>query len=320
MNHIFRGNGKLLLTGEYFVLDGVAGLAVPTQLGQTLSLTENDGDYLQWNAYAATGTKWFDGHFLREDWDAQLTQKKARPQVQGAVPNKRQSEDVGARICQLLSAAEELRPGCTHQLSGKIITTRLEFDRHWGLGSSSTLVACLAQLLAVSPYALLDRTFGGSGYDLACAVNNTPILYERTGPKVTPINWRPDWVNNTVFVYRNQKQNSREGIRAYRKASVSEQHRKDIHDLSIALSSPTVDLRTAAQILQQHERIVAEVIGQAPIQEALFPEFPGQLKSLGAWGGDFFWAISEIGQEKMGEYFNERGFTTVVSYEEMVLV
>lgn len=311
MTHTFRGNGKLLLTGEYFVLDGVAGLAVPTRLGQTLTVTENDGDYLQWNAYAADGTPWYAGHFLRKDGFFSPTRGEARPRVQ--------SEEVGARICQLLSAAEALRPDCTDKLSGSTVTTRLEFDRAWGLGSSSTLVACLARLLDVDPYALLERTFGGSGYDLACAVNDTPILYERNGPKVTPLDWHPAWANDTVFVYRNQKQNSREGIRTYRNAKVTERERQEVHDLSLAFSSPTLDLRSAAQILHQHESLVAEVIGQDPIQKTRFPDFPGQLKSLGAWGGDFFWALSEEGPKKMRKYFNDRGYPTVMGYEELVL-
>ena len=32
----FYGNGKLLLTGEYFVLDGALSLALPTKFGQNL--------------------------------------------------------------------------------------------------------------------------------------------------------------------------------------------------------------------------------------------------------------------------------------------
>lgn len=304
MTQSLRGNGKLLLTAEYFVLDGVPGLAVPTRLGQTLSVSERGGNDLGWEAYAADGTCWFSGQFEQKDW--------ARPQVQ--------SEDVKARICQLLSAAERLRPGCTDRLFGHNITTRLEFDQHWGLGSSSTLVACLARLLEVDPYALLECTFGGSGYDLACAVNDTPILYERNGPVVTPLEWAPGWTKDTVFVYRNQKQNSREGIRKYREQTVSNTAKKEITDLSIALSSPSLHLRTAAQILHRHEQIVSETIGALTVQDGLFPDFPGQLKSLGAWGGDFIWALSEEGPEKMRKYFNERGFQTVIDYDDMVLL
>ena len=34
-------NGKLLLTSEYVVLDGVACIALPTKFGQSLSVKEN---------------------------------------------------------------------------------------------------------------------------------------------------------------------------------------------------------------------------------------------------------------------------------------
>ena len=36
----FYGHGKLMITGEYFVLDGASALAVPTKLGQHLRVTE----------------------------------------------------------------------------------------------------------------------------------------------------------------------------------------------------------------------------------------------------------------------------------------
>ena len=35
-NQTFYSNGKLLLTGEYVVLDGAKALAVPTRFGQNL--------------------------------------------------------------------------------------------------------------------------------------------------------------------------------------------------------------------------------------------------------------------------------------------
>lgn len=304
MNQTFRANGKLLLTGEYFVLDGVGGLAVPTKKGQSLTITDGSGSSLLWTALLEDGSEWFAVRISKSDW--------ARPQVP--------VEGFKARICQLLAVAESLRTGCTDVLAGRQITTRLEFDRHWGLGSSSTLVSCLARLLEVDPYALLAGSFGGSGYDLACAVSDTPILYTRTGPIIVPVSWMGgEWTDNAVFVYRNQKQNSREGIRRYREQTVSEATKKEIAGLTFALSSPALDLRAAAQILKEHEEIVSKTIGLPTVQEELFPDFPGQLKSLGAWGGDFVMALSEEGPEKMRTYFNERGYQTVIPYNEMVL-
>jgi ATP-dependent Clp endopeptidase proteolytic subunit ClpP len=38
MTQTYHANGKLLLTGEYFILDGAVGLALPTKFGQSLSV------------------------------------------------------------------------------------------------------------------------------------------------------------------------------------------------------------------------------------------------------------------------------------------
>jgi hypothetical protein len=47
-----------------------------------------------------------------------------------------------------------------------------------------------------------------------------------------------------------------------------------------------------------------------------FSDFKGEIKSLGAWGGDFVMVISESDPTA---YFSEKGFTTVISYDEMIL-
>jgi hypothetical protein len=48
----------------------------------------------------------------------------------------------------------------------------------------------------------------------------------------------------------------------------------------------------------------------------LFPDFKGIVKSLGAWGGDFVMVLSK---QNPKEYFIEKGYTTILSYDEMVL-
>lgn len=301
-------HGKLLLTGEYFVLDGVPALAVPTKPGQSFrigSLPGGPEHDLYWRAYSREGERWFSRAFDKEEW--------ARPQVQ--------SEDPADRIRQILQAAESLNPGCTANIRGLEVNTRLEFDRAWGLGSSSTLIAAVAKWLGVNPYALLEKTFGGSGYDLACAFAAGPILYERNGttPKVTALDWHPGWLQQSCFVYLNQKQNSREGIQAYRAREISDAARAEISRITTALLSDTLHLRAAAQLLLAHEKTVADTLGLQPVQQRLFPGFPGAIKSLGAWGGDFVWALSEEQPEKVWAYFNALGYEVVIAYEDMVL-
>jgi hypothetical protein len=52
------------------------------------------------------------------------------------------------------------------------------------------------------------------------------------------------------------------------------------------------------------------------VQEALFSDFKGVVKSLGAWGGDFVLVISK---ENPKEYFNSKGYEVLISYQDMIL-
>ena len=48
----FYSNGKLLLTGEYLVIDGAKAIAIPTKKGQSLSVKETEeGSQLIWKSW-----------------------------------------------------------------------------------------------------------------------------------------------------------------------------------------------------------------------------------------------------------------------------
>ena len=187
-------HGKLLLSGEYLVLDGAVALAIPTELGQrfTVAAHRSPNRYdLIWSVAGVDAT--------------QPTSRYAFHAREWQIPPST-GTSIRDRLLQLFHAAEQLQPACTHALIGKRVDCYLEFPTDWGLGSSSTLLSFLAKLLKVDPYALLAATFGGSGYDLACATARGPILYRRrqSGPPlVTPLTWRPDWLQQTYFVHRN---------------------------------------------------------------------------------------------------------------------
>ena len=306
-------HGKLLLTGEYFVLDGVPALAVPTKLGQKFMFGISTHASLIWRSYDVDGSCWFEHLFPRSKTvDFYLEQERLR----------RNDDPAANRIWQLLRAVVDLSGQTLESLTtSRVIESHLEFDRNWGLGSSSTLVAALAEKFEVNPYELLEKTFGGSGYDLACATADGPLIYKRNGtnPTVTPLDWSPDWLNQTYFIYRNQKQNSREGIKAYRSATIAEADRRRIGELTTALATESLHPRAVAQLLREHEAIVGRTLNMTPVQQEIFPDFPGQIKSLGAWGGDFIWVLSERDPADVRAYFNERGYETVIPYHEMIL-
>ena len=59
----FYSNGKLLLTGEYLVLDGAKSLAVPTKFGQDLVVEPIENNELIWASFDHLNQCWFEATF-----------------------------------------------------------------------------------------------------------------------------------------------------------------------------------------------------------------------------------------------------------------
>jgi mevalonate kinase len=303
LKKIFYSNGKLLITGEYTVLDGAKALALPTKAGQSLEVEATAGRLISWTSYDADSTVW-------------LTAKISIDAVKNNIQNGSSAE--ADTLVKILHHAHLANPEVLNTSSGFDVTTKLTFPRHWGLGTSSTLINNIAQWFNIDAYRLLANSFGGSGYDIACAQHNTPVIYSRDNgtPVVSPVTFNPAFADKLWFVYLNQKQNSRDAIAAYR------ERRSDIKAVIPRIDALTNDvlfagdLTSLASALEKHEDLMSGMLGIAPVQRRLFPDFKGIVKSLGAWGGDFVLAVAE---ENPIEYFNAKGYETVIAYHDMIL-
>lgn len=306
MKKTFRANGKLLLTGEYFVLDGALALALPTQLGQSLEIMDNEMlSDLQMTSFDKFEKPWFTGSYALPDL-SELTAS---------------SDKIGKRFLQILKAARELNPDFLNDFAGKVAMTHLEFPRNWGLGTSSTLIYTIAQWAEIDAFDLLKKTFGGSGYDIACAGADGPINYAKNGDSqhFTPAPFNPPFKENLYFVFLEKKQNSREGIARYR-AKVKEDSPLigEMHGLSYGIGRSQT-LETFNKYLIEHENLVAKTLELTRAKDLYFKDFWGEIKSLGAWGGDFILATSERSEAETRAYFLEKGFPTFLKYEELIL-
>ena len=224
------------------------------------------------------------------------------------------------KLCEILQAVKQLNSKAFEGNDLKF-TTRLDFDPNWGLGSSSTLIANLAQYAKVNPYELLKLTFGGSGYDIACATAEQPIYYQLVNgqPQSETIDFNPPFAEHLFFVYLGQKQSSSKEIKAFLEKANPVDLQKDIEAVSdISRSVPKCqNLDEFAMLMQCHERIIARCIGQEPVQKR-FPDFEGVLKSLGAWGGDFILAATEWDEGQVKTYFQNQGLEVVFGYKSLV--
>ena len=291
--------GKLLISGAYGVLDSAIGFALPTKLGQRFSFETDRSENIECKAVDDKGKTWFEAEF----------------DVQSLAPLKTCSEEVAKTLSKLLIAARSLNPNFDYPF---ILETTLEFDRQWGLGSSSTLIAALAQFASVNAYELLDSGFKGSGYDIACATAEGPIRFQRIGKEVsvTPVNWRPEFADELYLVYLNQKMNSREAIAHYRKAQSSDHFLNELSRLSIAISEETSDIHRFEKLLLEQESLLADRLEITPIADQLFADRSGGIfTSLGAWGGDF----ALFTRKKNIPYLKDKGYSTILKLEELCI-
>jgi len=296
----FYSHGKLLLTGEYVVLDGATALAIPTAKGQSLTVSSVDGDQLLWTSLEEQGECWFEAVFSSE-LEVEATNDVA----------------VAQSLQKMLKVACVLNPKFSSEIQGSLVTTKLEFPRDWGLGSSSTLLNNIAQWAEVDAFQLGNVSFGGSGYDIAAAQNDQPILYRRNEnkPIISPITLEWNFTAQLFFVHLNIKQDSKEGIDRYQ---ATLEDNGSIHTQISKISKAMVASKTLSaftQLLNEHEGLISERVDLPTVKSRLFNDYPGAIKSLGAWGGDFILATGGVREHN---YFRKKGFNTIIPFEEMM--
>ena len=299
----FESHAKLMISGEYVVLKGARSLAIPLQFGQKLTVSENEGwPSVMWKSMI-NNDLWFATTLLLPDF---------------RIANTNQP-DLSETLCKILVAAKALNPhflesGCEHQ-----VTSIMDFDPNWGIGSSSSLISNIAFWADCDPFKLNFQIFNGSGYDIACARSSNPIIYELKDdePQYRKANFYPSFHNQLYFVYLNQKQNSKESIRKLDLSNVNSKDINEISDLTLGMEIAT-DLDTFQSQIDLHESLIAGITRQKPVKSAFFSDFPGSVKSLGAWGGDFVLAASAESDAHIFKYFKNKNLNTIFRYDEIV--
>ena len=292
-------NGKLLITGEYLVLNGAEAFALPLSCGQSLNHKKTNDDLIKWNSYDLKNNVWF-STIIDKDKLKVIESSDSR---------------ISQRLSKILKSIRNHKPEFLNK-NGCEIETKLNFDKDWGLGSSSTLISNLSKLANVDPYIILNETFGGSGYDIACSNVNHPILYSvNNGERVIQkVEFNPPFKSNLYFIYLNKKQDSSKEILQYRNLKISN---SDI-DKVTSISKQMIISKNQKEfnlLIDSHEKVLSSILKRDPIKKELFSDFEGSIKNLGAWGGDFILSSSE---SNPCNYFISKGFGRVISYSDMV--
>lgn len=292
--------GKLMLTSEYFAIDGALVLAVPTKLGQEFFIEEKDDNksLIFWEAL-----------HQNKPWLKVVIDYKKWQILETNIPSSAEFIVKTLKNIQQLSTTK-FKNDYTYHLK-----TNLQFPADFGLGSSSTLMNNLSEWAKVDPFYLNTISLGGSGYDIAVAKEKSAVLFQ-SKPEIwyEKVDFNPSFKNELIFIHLNQKQDSREGINLYKSKKKSQELVNEFSDITkkVLLCN---ELETFSELMMIHERKISDFIEIPTVKEKIFSDCPVFVKSLGAWGGDFVMS-AKFGGFK--EYFWEKGFTTVFKWSDLI--
>ncbi len=295
--------GKLLLTSEYIVIDGATALAIPTTYGQDLKVKSTNDGIIHWISKTHEDEVWLEVSLDITD----LTVLSSS------------DDQKGERLATILLAAKGLSSAFPDQ--GVWIETQLDFHQNWGLGSSSTLLCNIAKWLAIDPFELHFEVSSGSGYDIACGLSNSPLLYQVEHKDATfeSIDFNPEFHYQIYFIYLNQKQYSDQEVARYSELK-SELNLQEVADNFTSLTSQLIAAKTLDEfetLIEAHENLMSHLLQRETIRETQFQRYAGGvIKSLGAWGGDFVLVTAKKDNDL--DYFRDKGFNTILPYSKMI--
>ena len=305
MQKSWYSHGKLLISGEYLVMEGAKSFALPLKQGQSLSLKSNNKKgLLIWNALLSDGN-WFQATFDTKKLNIIETSNR----------------QLAEKLSQILLACRQLSTTFLKEETGFSVETKLDFNPEYGFGSSSTLISNIALWADVSPFELLRLTFGGSGYDIACARIHSPLFYQLTdtGPKIEEVTFNHTYKKQIYFVYLGKKQKSTESIKSFQNSAVfNKDDLKTISSISEQIVTAN-SLPDFEQLLNDHEKIMSGILKRPTVKSLLFNNYEGTVKSLGGWGGDFVLLTSNQSDSSFRAEIKKRGFPVVFGYDELVL-
>lgn len=301
MKNEFFSRAKIILMGEYAVLHGADAICLPLKTGQKLTVAEDNDGQIGW--------KWVYGKEV-------LTAITLDAKTLQSIKSKR--EPVGW-VSDLLRIIRLQNPGFL-QNGGVSLLFENFFPPQWGLGSSAATISSLCRMANVNPFMVNQKLMGGSGADIASTTAIKWFLYRKKmpSPPTWEIPFEYPFKENTFFIYSGKKQPTAEHLKEIGQVpenSYSVSWLQANYFIYRFLAAST--LPEALKNIYEHELLIGDHIKKECIGSR-FPDFPGKLKSLGAWGGDFFLAISQQSFCFVKDYFQNKGYENVFGWDEFV--
>jgi hypothetical protein len=274
-------HGKVMLAGEYAVLAGVEALALPVKQGQWMHVWEtestDESSKLIWQAKDQNEAVWF---------ECRLDMNNLQ------LPESIELTEVAEVLVLLLKEIQSKQPQLFLNKTLRI-ETQCEFDRSYGLGTSSTLINNLSLWSGIDAFQLQQIAFGGSGYDVAVGRMGRPVVYwmAHEQPNWSPWQLSRELTGRWYLVFPGNKQNSRHSLKD--KTSAIAGIKKDavllqqLNAIVQAIKNPR-SLPLLEAMLEMWQALLSQRLELPRAYDSLgiTPVQGGLCKWLGAWGGD----------------------------------
>lgn len=300
----YYSHGKLLITGEYLIIKGAMALAAPVRFGQEMQIEVNSSDeYLKWESFELDRC-WF--HAIFDTTFTKIIETS--------------DSEVANRLLLWLMAADQLNPGFLKRQKFKKVIVKSDFNLSWGLGSSSSLLSDIALWAEVDSFRLHKLLSKGSGYDVVCAHAEGPVFFSRNDEDYTvkKADFFPDFANKIYFIYLGRKQDSSLSVETFlaEKNSFAKEI-ENVSELSIRMASAK-SIDEFEMGIKEHEEIISSLLHCKRIKEERFSELKGEIKSLGAWGGDFAMLTWHDTLMELKKYLATKNIDTIFTFKEII--
>lgn len=268
-----------------------------------MKVNETNGAELDWITHDANGKKWFSCKLNLIDFKIEKTT----------------DEDKAQFIQSLIRSSVQLNSDFLSKWKKYKVVSQLEFDPEWGFGSSSTLITNLANWAELSPFELFFETQNGSGYDVATAMAEEAVLYQKDEKELSfeQFEWSNELLKSIYVYYQGHKQNSEEAVKSW---SANKNWKSGDVDRISKISEELADcdkVDIAIELFREHDQILSRILSQPALQEE-YPDYKGVIKPLGAWGGDFAMAMHpDTGYTE--NYLKDKGIETYFLLKDIVL-
>ena len=300
MAEVFKSHGKLMITGEYFVLYGAKSLLLPTKFFQDMTVsTFNEEALVLWESYDQNNNKWFSSEFDLPNLSIRGSETKEK-----------------IFLKKILDFVAKKKPNIFENNSGINIKTRMDFNRSWGLGSSAILINNLSNYFGLDPFEVSKNVTNSSGADIASTKISKPIIFSINDkkPYYKEVHFNPPFSKNLLFVFLNKKQSSEKEVEKFKKIRIEDNEIRTISEITNqVLRCEKID--DFNDLIEKHESIISSKIKKETVKNSLFKDFNGSIKSLGAWGGDF---VLACGHNNLKNYFKNKGFDISYSFNEII--